>query len=196
MIPATSFTAIEQATWLLNAHYDERCLSANARLRHGEEPARGGRLRPGKTPGGVEVRAHLHRLIRHIRTRWHNTRITFRGDGHYARPEAMRRDARTTASTTSSVCPAPSLSPKKPTRSPTTSARDAPSRSLPVLRGYTETRHKAQSWGSQNGAPSPILRQQSSALTSVSSSPASISARPSGSTKSQPVLRAQPEPRI
>jgi hypothetical protein len=47
-------------------------------------------LRPGKTPGGgVEVRAHLRRLIRHIRTRWHKTRITFRGDGHYARPEAM-----------------------------------------------------------------------------------------------------------
>ena len=46
-------------------------------------------LRPGKTPGGVEVRAHLRRLVRHIRTRWHNTRITFRGDGHYARPEAM-----------------------------------------------------------------------------------------------------------
>ncbi|MEY9405043.1 hypothetical protein ABIF70_011356 [Bradyrhizobium japonicum] len=46
-------------------------------------------LRPGKTPGRVEVRAHLHRLVRHIRTRWHNTQITFRGDGHYARPEAM-----------------------------------------------------------------------------------------------------------
>ena len=46
-------------------------------------------LRPGKTPGGVEVRAHLRRLVRHIRTRWHKTRITFRGDGHYARPEAM-----------------------------------------------------------------------------------------------------------
>jgi len=42
-------------------------------------------LRPGKTPGGVEVRAHLRRLVRHIRTRWHKTRITFRGDGHYWR---------------------------------------------------------------------------------------------------------------
>ena len=29
---------------------------------------------------------------------------------------------------------------------------------LPVLRGYTETRHKAKSWIS-NGAPSPVLRQ-------------------------------------
>ena len=47
-------------------------------------------LRPGKTPGGVEVRAHLRRLVRHIRKRWTKTRITFRGDGHYARPEAMQ----------------------------------------------------------------------------------------------------------
>ena len=46
-------------------------------------------LRPGKTPSGVEVRAHLRRLVRRIRSRWPATRIRFRGDGHYARPEAM-----------------------------------------------------------------------------------------------------------
>src|SRR6185312_6162359 len=46
-------------------------------------------LRPGKTPSGVEVRAHLRRLVRRIRSRWPSTRILFRGDGHYARPEAM-----------------------------------------------------------------------------------------------------------
>jgi hypothetical protein len=46
-------------------------------------------LRPGKTPSGIEVRAHLRRLVRHIRRRWPQTRITFRGDSHYACPEAM-----------------------------------------------------------------------------------------------------------
>jgi len=46
-------------------------------------------LRPGKTPSGVEVRAHLRRLVRRIRRRWAKARILFRGDGHYARPEAM-----------------------------------------------------------------------------------------------------------
>jgi hypothetical protein len=40
-------------------------------------------LRPGKTPSGVEVRAHLRRLTRHIRKRWPKSRILFRGDGHY-----------------------------------------------------------------------------------------------------------------
>jgi hypothetical protein len=39
--------------------------------------------------GGRLTSNDLRRLVRHIRTRWHNTRITFRGDGHYARPEAM-----------------------------------------------------------------------------------------------------------
>jgi hypothetical protein len=74
---------------LFNAHYDERCfLPIHVYDTEKSRPV-AVVLRPGKTPGGVEVRAHLRRLIRHIRTRWHNTRITFRGDGHYARPEAM-----------------------------------------------------------------------------------------------------------
>jgi hypothetical protein len=74
---------------LFHAHYDARCFlpihvydAANARpvvvL-----------FRPGKTPGGVEIRAHVRRLVRRIRTHWPNTRITLRGDGHYGRHEVM-----------------------------------------------------------------------------------------------------------
>jgi len=61
-------------------------------------------LRPGKTPDGKEVRAHLRRLVRRIRMHWPNTQITsaadafrhigslrdpIRGDSHYGRKEAM-----------------------------------------------------------------------------------------------------------
>jgi hypothetical protein len=46
-------------------------------------------LRPAKTPSGREVAAHLRRLVRRIRAHWPRTRILLRGDGHYARPEAM-----------------------------------------------------------------------------------------------------------
>ena len=46
-------------------------------------------LRPGKTPGGKELSAHLRRLVRRIRLHWPNTRITIRSDGHYGRREAM-----------------------------------------------------------------------------------------------------------
>jgi hypothetical protein len=74
---------------LFNAHYDEHCFLPI----HVYDIERSGPvavvLRPGKTPSGVEVRAHLRRLVRHIRRRWPNTGITFRGDGHYACPEAM-----------------------------------------------------------------------------------------------------------
>ncbi len=74
---------------LFHAHYDERCFlpihvydAANARpvvvL-----------FRPGKTPSGVEIRAHVRRMVRRIRTHWPDTRITLRGDTHYGRHEVM-----------------------------------------------------------------------------------------------------------
>lgn len=46
-------------------------------------------LRPAKTPSGDEACAHIRRLVRRIRSHWPETRILLRGDGHYARPEAM-----------------------------------------------------------------------------------------------------------
>jgi hypothetical protein len=46
-------------------------------------------LRPAKTPSGKEIAGHVRRLIRRIRSHWPDTRITLRGDGHYARPEVM-----------------------------------------------------------------------------------------------------------
>jgi Transposase DDE domain group 1 len=74
---------------LFNAHYDEHCfLPIHVYDTERSRPV-AVVLRPGKVPGGLEVRAHLRRLVRHIRKRWPTTRITFRGDSHYARPEAM-----------------------------------------------------------------------------------------------------------
>ena len=46
-------------------------------------------LRPGKTPSGAEVRTLLKHLVRRIRRHWPRTRLTFRGDSHYGRTEAM-----------------------------------------------------------------------------------------------------------
>ena len=46
-------------------------------------------LRPGKTPSGAEVRSVLKHLVRRIRRHWPRTRIVFRGDSHYGRPENM-----------------------------------------------------------------------------------------------------------
>ncbi|MGY3695822.1 hypothetical protein ACVIGA_005902 [Bradyrhizobium sp. USDA 3240] len=130
---------------LFNAHYDERCfLPIHVYDTEKSRPV-AVVLRPGKTPGGVEVRAHLRRLIRHIRTRWHNTRITFRGDGRYARPEAMAWCE------TNGIDYIFGLSGTKPLARKVDEAADGirtrrAIENLPVLRGYTETRHKAKSW--------------------------------------------------
>ncbi len=74
---------------LFNAHYDERCFLPI----HIYDAATGHCvltiLRPGKTPDGTEVRAHLRRLVRRIGMHWPQTQITFRGDSHYGRKEAM-----------------------------------------------------------------------------------------------------------
>jgi hypothetical protein len=79
----------QQQLSLFNAYYDERCFLPI----HVYDTATGRPvavvLRPGKTPSGREVRGHVRRLVRHIRRSWPATRIMLRGDGHYARPEAM-----------------------------------------------------------------------------------------------------------
>jgi hypothetical protein len=74
---------------LFNAHYDERCFLPidvyDADTGHCVVTI----LRPGKTPDGKEVRAHLRRLVWRLRLHWPNTVITIRGDSHYGRREAM-----------------------------------------------------------------------------------------------------------
>lgn len=46
-------------------------------------------LRPGKTPGGAEVRTILKHVVRRIRANWPEVAILVRGDSHYGRPEAL-----------------------------------------------------------------------------------------------------------
>lgn len=72
-----------------NAYYDEYCfLPIHVYDTERSRPV-AVVLRPGRVPKGSEVRAHLRRLVRRICRRWPTTRITFRGDNHYASPEAM-----------------------------------------------------------------------------------------------------------
>ena len=74
---------------LFNAHCDERCFLPIHVYDTATSRPVAMVLRPGKTPSGPEVRGHVRRLVRRIRTHWPDTRLTFRGDGHYARPELM-----------------------------------------------------------------------------------------------------------
>jgi len=74
---------------LFNAHYDERCFLPIHIYEAGSGKPVAVILRPGKTPGGAEVRAILKHVTRRLRRHWPRTRICWRGDSHYARPEAM-----------------------------------------------------------------------------------------------------------
>ena len=74
---------------LFNAHYDTRCfLPVHVYHVESGKPV-AVLLRPGKTPSGAEIRTLLKHLVRRIRRHWPRTRLTFRGDSHYGRAEAM-----------------------------------------------------------------------------------------------------------
>jgi hypothetical protein len=74
---------------LWNAHQDERGFSPMHiyHVRTGTPVAV--ILRPARTPKGTEVRTVIKHVTRRIRKHWPNTRIVWRGDGHYGRVEAM-----------------------------------------------------------------------------------------------------------
>jgi Transposase DDE domain group 1 len=63
--------------------------SYHPRLRHRHVAPEAVLLRTGMTPSDVEIRSHLRRTVRRIRTHWPDTRLTIRGDGHYGRPEVL-----------------------------------------------------------------------------------------------------------
>ena len=79
----------QQQLSLFNAFYDTRCfLPVHVYHVESGKPV-AVLLRPGKTPSGAEVRTLLKHLVRRIRRHWPRTRLTFRGDSHYGRTEAM-----------------------------------------------------------------------------------------------------------
>jgi hypothetical protein len=136
---------------LFNAHYDDRCfLPIHIYDTERSRPV-AVVLRPGKTPGGIEVRAHLRRLVRRIRKRWPNTRITFRGDGHYARPEAMTWCEGHGVHYVFGLPGSRPLS-KKVDETADAVRTERAVNNQPVVRGYCETRHKAKSWSRERRA--------------------------------------------
>ena len=165
---------------LFNAHYDERCfLPIHVYDTETSRPV-AVILRPGKTPSGVEVRAHLRRLVRRIRTRWPKTRITFRGDGHYARPEAMTWCEENDVDYVFGLPGAKPLV-EESRRDGGRRSHRARRRRQDVVRGYAETRHRAKSWSQERRAVARI-EATGSGSTSASSSPTSTTVRPNGST--------------
>jgi hypothetical protein len=102
-------------------------------------------LRPGATPSGIEIRGHLRRLVRRIRSHWPETRLTVRGDGHYGRPEVM---AWCEANGVDYIFGLPGNAVLDRLVEPVADAvrvRRAQAQA-PVVRRHTETRYGATSW--------------------------------------------------
>jgi hypothetical protein len=130
---------------LFNAHYDERCFLPidvyDADTGHCVVTI----LRPGKTPDGKEVRAHLCRLVRRIRWHWPNTTITVRGDSHYGRREAMAWCEANAAQYVFGLPKNATLDALVYAQADEVRTRRA-QRKLALVRDYTETRYAARSW--------------------------------------------------
>src|SRR3954463_3029634 len=130
---------------LFNAHYDERCFLPI----HVYDSATGRPvavvLRPGKTPSGIQVRAHLRRLVRRIRMRWPLPRITIRGDSHYARPEAMEFCEQNGLSYLFGLAGTRPLTAKVQDMADAVRTQRA-LEDREVVRGFAETTHRAKSW--------------------------------------------------
>jgi Transposase DDE domain group 1 len=130
---------------LFNAHYDERCFLPihvyDANTGHCVVTI----LRPGKTPNGKEVRAHLRRLVRRIRLHWPNTVITIRGDSHYGRREAMAWCEQNGVQYVLGLPKNATLDALVYAKADEVRTRRAISQA-DVVRDYTETRYAALSW--------------------------------------------------
>ncbi len=130
---------------LFNAHYDERCfLPIHVYDTATSRPVTV-LLRPGKTPSGQEVRGHVRRLVRRIRMHWPMTRLTIRGDGHYARPEVMAWCEANAVDFIFGLAGNAVLSRLVEASADDVRVRRAEA-AAPVLRRYTETRYGAKSW--------------------------------------------------
>ena len=133
---------------LFNAHYDERCFLPIHVYDTATSRPVAVLLRPGTTPSGKEVRGHLRRLVRRIRTHWPITRITIRGDGHYGRPEVM---AWCEANGVTYILGLPGNAVLARLVEPVADAVRVQRAEGPadLVRGFAETRYGAKSWHCQ-----------------------------------------------
>jgi hypothetical protein len=139
----------QQQLSLFNGFHDERCFMPVHVYDAGSGHCVLTILRPGKTPGGSEVRAHIRRLVRRIRLHWPNTVITIRGDSHYGRWEAMEWCEQNGVQYVFGLQKNKALDALVKAEAAAVDARWAAAPELTVLRDYTETLYAADTWKSR-----------------------------------------------
>lgn len=133
---------------LFNTHHGERCFMPIHVYDTTSARPVAVLLRPGKTPSGREVRGHIRRLVRRIRTHWPETKLTIRGDSHYGRFEAMAWCEANGIDYIFGLSGNDVLSRQVDAAADDVRVRYAEGEA-PVVRRYAETRYGAKSWKCQ-----------------------------------------------
>jgi hypothetical protein len=126
------------------------------------------------------VRAHLRRLVRQIRRHWPKTVITFRGDSHYGRWEAMEWCEQNGVQYVFGLSKNTALDALVRAETAAVEAHwGGPKQD--VTRDYTETLYAAEA-GPSPAASWPVSRRRIKVSTPAMSSPTSATVPRSGST--------------
>ena len=175
---------------LFNAHYDEYGFQPIV-VFDGDGRFVSAILRPAKRPGGAEIRAHLRRLVRAIRTNWPNTRILIRADGHYCGPLVIDWCRANDIDFILGLAPTTTLRKHvaawRPARRRASKRRRRQARS-----GASRSSSTAPPVGAGSSASSPASRSAIRAPTPASSSPTSPVERPRRSTRMSTAGAARP----
>ena len=129
--------------------------SCRSRLRHRTLGAGGRRAAHRQDAFGRRCAATCAAWSRHIRARWKTTRITFRGDGHYARPEAMDWCEASGVDYVFGLTGTPALAKKVDGTADAVRTERAVADKAAV-RDYTQARHRAGTWGRERRAVARI----------------------------------------
>lgn len=89
MDPSAHLTYGTQQLSLFNTHVGDHCLMPFYIFDGCTGKIMTAIIRPGKTPTAEEILAILKRLVKRIRQRWPQMRITFRADSHHTKPLVM-----------------------------------------------------------------------------------------------------------
>lgn len=130
---------------LFNTHHGERCFLPIHVYETATARPVAVLLRSGKTPAGREVRGHIRRLIRRIRSHWPHTKLTIRGDSHYGRHEVMAWCEANGVNYIFGLGGNDVLDRQVVAAADDVRVRYA-YREAPVVRRYAETRYGAKSW--------------------------------------------------
>jgi hypothetical protein len=103
-------------------------------------------LRPGKRPGGREIRAFLRRLVGAIRATWPRVEILLRADSHYACPEVLDWCRRNRVDFVLGLAPNPALRRHVEALEKTTAERFRAAPAKGKVRRFKEFYDAAQSW--------------------------------------------------